>query len=197
MKQIHFLQTKRWSPIWLIACILLAIMTGCKTTHKSIGKKTETACLASRVKLTIPHKDAVFTVNGTLKLRSQERLQISFLMPILRTEVARIDITPEEVLLVDRMGKRYVQMKQDELKKILPKKANFSTLEKILFKASQPNAKRSLTGKDLGISKLEKCRIELSDFSNHPFTMTPTQLSSRYHQVEPEELLEMLSDLLQ
>lgn len=95
------------------------------------------------------------------------------------------------------MGKRYVQIGVDEWKGILPEKANFATLEKLLFKASQPNAKHSLEGKELGITKLEKCRIELSDFSNQPFTLTPTQLSSRYREVSPEELLEMLSDLLQ
>ena len=35
-------------------------------------------------------------------------MQLSFLMPIIRTEVARMEVTPEEILLVDRMGKRYV-----------------------------------------------------------------------------------------
>lgn len=198
MKQIHFfLKKRRYSSIYLIICLLLYCLTGCKTTRQSVSKEAETVCLSSRVKLTIPHKEAVFTVNGTLKLKSQERLQLSFLMPILRTEVARIDITPHEALLVDRMGKRYVQIGMNELKRIIPQKANFATLEKLLFKASQPNAKHYLEGKELGIAKLEKCRIELSDFSNQPFTLTPTQLSSRYRKVSPEELLEMLSDLLQ
>ena len=107
------------------------------------------------MRLTVPTKDAVFTVNGTMKLISGERMQLSFLMPIIRTEVARMEVTPEEILLVDRMGKRYVRATRKELKDVLPKKADFAHLEKILFNASKPNGKKELSGKELGIPSLE------------------------------------------
>jgi hypothetical protein len=151
--------------------------------------------LSSKVRLTIPSKDAVFTVNGTMKLISGERMQLSFLMPIIRTEVARMEVTPEEILLVDRMGKRYVRATRKELKDVLPKKADFAHLEKILFDASKPKGKRELTGKELGISSLEKGRVELSGFSYGPFSLTPTELSSKYTEVELSEILEMLMSL--
>lgn len=184
----------KYSSVLFLTCLMLLALAGCKSgSHVS---KTEKSCLSSKVKLTIPHKDAVFTVNGTMKLCSKERMQLSFLMPVLRTEVARIDVTPDEVMLVDRMGKRYVQMTRAELKAWLPKKADFAHLEKLLFKASQPGGKRWLDGKDLGIDKWEQCRLELTDFSDKPFSLAPTQLSSRYRKVEPEELLQLLMDLL-
>ena len=62
-------------------------------------------------------------------------------MPILRTEIARIDLTPDEILLVDRMGRRYVQASRKELKSMLPKKATFARLEKLLYEAARPGAK--------------------------------------------------------
>ena len=65
-------------------------------------------------------------------------IQVSFLMPILRSEIARLEITPNDVLVVDRMGKRYVQATRKELKDILPRKADFAYLEKILFDAAKP-----------------------------------------------------------
>ena len=142
--------------------------------------------LSSKVRLTIPSKDAVFTVNGTMKLISGERI---------RTEVARMEVTPEEILLVDRMGKRYVRATRKELKDVLPKKADFAHLEKILFDASKPKGKRELTGKELGIPSLEKGRVELSGFSYGPFSLTPTELSSKYTEVELSEILEMLMSL--
>lgn len=141
------------------------------------------------------HKDATLTVNGTMKLKKEECMQISFLMPILRTEVARMEVTPDEILLVDRMGKRYVRATRKELKDVLPKKADFAHLEKLLYAASKPNGKKVLTGKELGIPSLEKGKIELSNFSDKPFALTPTQLSQKYKEVELEELLEMLMDL--
>lgn len=182
----------------LLMLFLLCGLAGCKTARKA-GKSAQPATavryLSSKARLAVPTKDAVLTVNGTMKLVSNERMQLSFQMPILRTEVARMDVTPEEVLLVDRMGKRYVRATLQELKDVLPKKADFARLEKLLFDAARPGGKRELTGKELGIPALEKGRIELSDFSDAPFSLTPTELSARYTQVTLPELLELLMSL--
>ncbi len=178
----------------LLALLMLA---GCKSQRAVPIKPKEPACLSSKVELTVPTKNAVFTVGGTMKLVSGERMQLSFLMPILRSEVARLEVTPDELLMVDRMGKRYTRINRSELKGLLPRKVGFEQLEKMLFKASQPGAKRKLTGKDLGIPSLEKGAIELYDFSTQPFTLAPTELSSRYKEVPPEELLEMLISIQQ
>ena len=100
--------------------LLLAVgLAGCKTSRHSSSLSGESACLSSKVQLTVPHKDATLTVNGTMKLKKEECMQISFLMPILRTEVARMEVTPDEILLVDRMGKRYVRATRKELKDVL------------------------------------------------------------------------------
>lgn len=172
---------------------LLLSLAGCSTSRRATGTD---AYLSSKVKLTIPYEGSSMTVNGTMKLKSGECMQLSFLMPILRSEVARMEVTPDEVLVVDRMGKRYVRATRAELKNLLPKKATFASLEKLLYNASKADGKKVLEGKDLGIAKLEECRIELLDFSDKPFTMSATELSSKYQQVELEELLSMLVKLL-
>lgn len=193
----RFRLTSRVRQWRLLILLLLMCLTGCHTSRHAEYINKDTGCLSSKVTLTIPtSKEAILTVNGILKLKSGERMQISFLMPILRTEVARIDLTPEEVLLVDRMGRRYVQISHKELKSILPKKASFARLEKMLYEAARPGAKNYLTGTDLGIPSLKQGKIELTDFSSKPFNLAPTRLSSRYKQVEPEELLGLLLSLL-
>lgn len=180
----------------MLPLLLLAVaLAGCKTSRMAHMGVENTGYLSSKVQLTVPHKDAVLTVNGTMKLKEGERMQLSFLMPILRTEVARMEVTPDDILLVDRMGKRYVQATRKELKRILPKKADFARLEKLLHAASKPDGKKTLTGKELGIPSLAKGKLVFSDFSNKGFTMSPTQLSQKYREVAWEELLEMLMDL--
>lgn len=181
-------------PLLLLLSLLIGL-SGCKTPRKAVSSWGEPRYLSSKVQLTVPNKGGSITVNGTMKLISAERVQFSFLMPILRSEVARLEITPDDILLVDRMGKRYVQASRKELKGILPKKADFAHLEKMLFDASKPGAKNYLTGKDLGIPSLEKGKIVLSDFSDKEITLKPPQLSSRYVKVEWTELLEMLMKL--
>jgi hypothetical protein len=136
------------------------------------------------------------SVGGTMKMKTHERVQVSLLMPILRTEVARIEVTPDEVLLVDRMNKRFVRATKAELKNVLSKNVEFSRLEKILMDASLPGGKTELTGKDIGIPSLEKAKVQLYEFSTQEFAMTPTELTSKYRQVPLEELVKMLVALL-
>lgn len=184
----------RMLPLLLLLTLVVGL-SGCKTSRKVTSSLGEPRFLSSKVQLTIPNKGGTITVNGTMKLVSGERMQLSLLMPILRSEVARLEITPDDVLVVDRMGKRYVQATRKELKDVLPKKADFAHLEKMLFEVAKPGGKASLTGKELGIPSLEKGKIVLTDFSDKEISLTPTQVSSRYTKVEWTELLEMLAKL--
>lgn len=201
MKRVTYLLLNRIAYLLLVVVIL----AGCKsskhlstTTTEKTEKKVETSSyLASRLQLTIPSKKGgSMTVGGTMKLKTHERVQFSLLMPILRTEVARIEVTPDEVLLVDRMNKRYVRATKAELKNVLPKNADFSRLEKMLTNASQPGGKKELTGKELGFPSLEKAKIQLYEFSDKEFSMTPTELTAKYRQVPLEVLVKMLVALL-
>ena len=186
----------KFRPAILLAMALLLCLAGCKTSRHAAGPSLkESTCLSSKVKLTVPSKQSVLTVNGTMKLVRGERMQLSFLMPILRTEVARIEVTPDEVLLVDRMGKRYVRATRRELKGVLPKKADFAHLEKLLYAAARPEGKTVVTAESLGLQKIEGGKIEFSDFSTQPLTLSPTQLSSKYTEVEWYELLHLLMSL--
>ena len=128
---------KRIAYFLLIAVVLV----GCKSSKRLTATKvpevaaSEAAIpsyLASRLQLTIPSKGGSMSVGGTMKMKSRERVQISLLMPILRTELARIEVTPTEVLFVDRMNKRFVRATKKELKEILSKNVEFSQLEKLL-----------------------------------------------------------------
>lgn len=181
--------------------LVVVVLAGCKSSKRLVTSETKapvSSYLASKLQLTIPDKKGgSLSVGGTMRMKTHERVQISLLMPILRTEVARIEVTPEEVLLVDRMNRRFVRASKEELKGIiLPKNAEFSRLEKILTDASLPGGKTELTGKDIGISSLEKAKVQLYEFSTKEFSMTPTELSSKYRQVPLEELIKMLVALL-
>lgn len=180
--------------------LILVVLAGCKSSKHLATSETKapaTSYLASKLQLTIPSKKGgSMSVGGTMKMKSHERVQISLLMPIFRTEVARIEITPDGVLLVDRMNKRFVRATRDELKNILPKNADFARLEKILTNASLPGGKSELTGKELGFPTLEKAKVQLYEFSTKEFSMSPTELTAKYRQVPLEQLVKMLMALL-
>lgn len=180
--------------------LVVVVLAGCKSSKRLATSETKapvSSYLASKLQLTIPNKKGgSVSVGGTMKMKTHERVQVSLLMPILRTEVARIEITPDEVLLVDRMNRRFVRATKEELKGMLPKNAEFSRLEKILMDASLPGGKTELTGKDIGIPSLEKAKVQLYEFSTKEFSMTPTELTAKYNQVPLEVLVKMLMALL-
>lgn len=180
--------------------LVVVVLAGCKSSKRLATSETKapvSSYLASKLQLTIPNKKGgSMSVGGTMKMKTHERVQVSLLMPILRTEVARIEITPDEVLLVDRMNRRFVRATKEELKGMLPKNAEFSRLEKILMDASLPGGKTELTGKDIGIPSLEKAKVQLYEFSTKEFSMTPTELTAKYNQVPLEVLVKMLMALL-
>ena len=182
--------------------LVVVVLAGCKSSKHLATSETKTSTkaptssyLASKLQLTIPGKKGSMSVGGTMKMKTHERVQISLLMPILRTEVARIEVTPDEVLLVDR-NKRFVRATKAELKNVLSKNVEFSRLEKILMDASLPGGKTELTGKDIGIPSLEKAKVQLYEFSTKEFSITPTELTSKYNQIPLEELVKMLVALL-
>ena len=105
--------------------LVVVVLAGCKSSkHLATSEKNVqvSSYLTSKLQLTIPgKKGGSMSVGGTMKMKPHERVQISLLMPILRTEVARVEVTPDGVLLVDRMNKRFVRATKDELKGMLPK----------------------------------------------------------------------------
>ena len=160
--------------------LVVVVLAGCKSSkHLATSEKNVqvSSYLTSKLQLTIPgKKGGSMSVGGTMKMKTHER----------------VEVTPDGVLLVDRMNKRFVRATKDELKGMLPKNAEFSRLEKILLDASFPGGKTELSGKDIGIPSLEKAKVQLYEFSTKEFSMTPTELTSKYRQVPLEELVKML-----
>ena len=184
------------SGMGVLIALLMLTFTGCKTSKQAaIVGNEESVYLSSKVEVTIPHGDAVYSVNGTMKLKKNEIVQVSFLMPILRTEVARIEITPDFIFLVDRINHRYVRSTKEELKNRLPRRWTYNRLEDLIYQASTPDGKKTISGEDFGLAKLEKARVELSDFSWEVNNVKPTTLSSRYTEVTLDELLQFLLSL--
>lgn len=185
--------------IRIISCVCLAVvlLTACKSSRTVVTTPTlkEGRYLSSKLQVTIPGGGGSMTAGGTMKLKEGERVQISILMPLIRTEIARLEVTPDEILLIDRMNKRYVRATREELKEVLPDDVKFSKLEKLLFAASQPNGKKEMDGKELGIPLLENTRLKLYEFTSEPFPVTPTPVSDKYTQVPLPVLLNMLMDL--
>ncbi len=195
MMKIRHLTTSCSLTLLLVAMLTLAGCRSSRNAGKGSADIMHTEYLSSKLELTIPHKDAVFTVGGTMKLKRKEMIQFSLLMPILRTEIARVQVTPDELLIVDRMNRRFVRAGASELRYAVVSGFTYEKLEKLLRRLAKDGKSKSITGEDLGLTKLKKAKVELYDFSTDPVSVSPIELSSRYKQVTLEEMLQLLTSL--
>ncbi|KAA6328585.1 hypothetical protein EZS27_022536 [termite gut metagenome] len=151
--------------------------------------------LSSKIQMTAPYRGDIITLSGTMKMISSECIQLSFLMPMFRSEIARINITPNEVLFVDRINRRYVRAAESDINALLTRKVNFGKIEKLLYNASRPGAKAVITAKDLNLKSSDAVKLRLYDFSTAEIAITPTEISSRYKPIALDKLLKLILNL--
>lgn len=157
MKQIQYL------------FLLILILTSCSTSKNSlrntmIGGLSGTEYmekviewtpsrqnLTARTRLELNTGSASpISVNANMRIRRGEIIRIT-VAPFLGIEVARIDITPEKILVIDRMNKRYVELGFGELSSLLNTELDFNILQSLILneifipgreKLSQSDAER-------------------------------------------------------
>ena len=94
-------------------------------------------------------------VNGTLRIKKGEVIQMS-IAPFLGIEVARAEISPDGILVIDRMNKRYVQVSFDEVRTLAHADLDFHTLQALFLNELFLPGKGDLTTRDASSFKVEQ-----------------------------------------
>ena len=186
--------------LWIM--MLITLLASCRSSRRTAfeGQSkaviVQSTCLSSKLQLSLNAANGkTITVNGQLKMLRGERVRLSFIMPMLRTEMVRIEITPNEMLVVDRKHREYVCITPQELKKLFAESIDYAHLERTILAAAS-SGDSTLTGRELKIPSLEDAYIRLYDFSASDFLLPSTTLSDKYRQIPWEDLMQMLSTQL-
>ena len=89
--------------------------------------------LSAKLKLNANIKGKTFSAGGNLKIKRGEGLQISINALGGLIEVARIEITPETMLLIYRLGREYAEVRYSEIEAFRSLGLDYSMLEAILM----------------------------------------------------------------
>ena len=92
-------------------------------------------------------------VNGTLRIKKDEVIQMS-IAPFLGIEVARAEISPDGILVIDRMNKRYVEVSFAEVKALAHADLDFHTLQALFLNELFLPGKGDLTLRDASSFKV-------------------------------------------
>lgn len=71
--------------------------------------------------------------DGKISMRRDEVIRLQLLLPIIRTEIARIDFTPEYVLLVDRFHKEYIKASYKDVSFLADNGLSFYSLQALFW----------------------------------------------------------------
>ena len=71
--------------------------------------------------------------DGKLSMRRGEIIRLQLLLPIIRTEIARIDFTPDHVLLVDRYHKEYIKAAYADVSFLADNGITFYSLQSLFW----------------------------------------------------------------
>lgn len=157
--------------LWtLLMVVLLAACSATKSVKKShfIEGMTETEfvenvignaggwrALTAKMSLAIDLEGKGATkVNGTLRIKKGEVVQMS-IAPFLGIEVARAEISPDGILVIDRMNKRYVEVTFAEVKALAKADLDFHTLQALFLNELFLPGKGDLTLRDASSFKVE------------------------------------------
>jgi hypothetical protein len=114
----------------------------------------EREALTAKMSLALDVSGKTNKVNGTMRIKKGEVIQLS-IAPLLGIEVARAEISPYGVLVIDRMNKRYVRVTFTELQELTNAQLDFHTLQALFLNEIFLPGKKDLTSRDLSAFDIE------------------------------------------
>lgn len=108
------------------------------------------------------------SVPGSLHMRKGEMIRLQLFVPILHTEVGRLEFTPDYVLVVDRIHKEYIKEDYTKVDFLRANGINFNSLEALFWNQLFLPGTATLTESDLQkfVAKTDetaqKCTISLN-----------------------------------
>lgn len=99
---------------------------------KNVAKNNLTkTCLTAKVKVEIEGLGKSLSANGTLRMKRDDVVQLS--VTFLGMEVGRLEFTPQDVLIVDRLNKQYVRAAYSEVSFLKKANLDFYALQSVFW----------------------------------------------------------------
>lgn len=174
------------------------------------AKQQEETCVTARVRLELSSNGKSTSVGGMLRMKRNDVIQLS-LVTFGVLEVARIEMTPDYFLLVDKMGRQYVKASYNDVSFLRDADVDFYTIQSYFWNEQTSNYSgweqsnfvtvggRSLPTKHLitipARNKTIKANLSLSNLNTDSNWEKRTQISSRYSKVSVDELWTRIMNL--
>jgi len=159
-------RNKKLEYLLLLAGIII-LFNGCKTNRSTasvalskMGKEQRIESiqyqsipfntLSSSLRFSIKQgmNKSTISANAQLRIIKDQIIQLSLRIPFLGTEIARISIMPEQIIIIDRLNKRYVSESMQTIKKNASFDFDFYSLQALFTNQLFIAGKSSISRKD-------------------------------------------------
>ena len=101
--------------------------------QKVANQKVSTQNIVGKMSLNVQMGSKNITVPGSLHMRYGEVIRIQAFIPLLGSEVGRIEFTPDYVLVIDRMHKEYIKEDYNKVDFLKNNGLNFYSLQALFW----------------------------------------------------------------
>ena len=105
--------------------------------------------IVSNMNFNLQAADKDITVPGKLSMRKDEVIRIQLMIPILGTEVGRLEFTPNYVLIIDRLHKEYIKADYTQVDFLKKQGVNFYSLQALFWNQLLVPGTKKVTDADL------------------------------------------------
>ena len=140
----------------------------------------------SKVRVTITQEGQDVTTSGNLRLRYGALIPPTLVDPLLGiAEIGRLELSPDKVLIIDRVNKRYVDTNYEEFSALKSRNIDFNTIQEFFWQEAKKGDKFAYT---IPAKKDIKLDLRLSDKGSNANWDAHTAVSGKYTKTDANKL---------
>ena len=140
----------------------------------------------SKVRVTITQEGKDVTTSGNLRMRYGDVIQLTLVDPLLGiAEIGRLELSPDKVLIIDRVNKRYVDTNYEEFSALKSRNIDFNTIQEFFWQEAKKGDKFAYT---IPAKKDIKLDLRLSDKGSNANWDAHTAVSGKYTKTDANKL---------
>ncbi len=172
----------------------VTILASCRSSKEIAGTESYAGpqCVTSKINMKVEAKGRSVSVSGSIKMKRDDVMRIQ-VVPMGLFEVARLEMTKDEFLVIDRMGQRYARAPYSDVAILRERGYDFETLQKMFWEMTTSADKKIAVEVP---EKKMKATITMQSPREDCDWEARTNLSSHYEQVTVDALLKSILSLL-
>ncbi|MDO4949461.1 MAG: DUF4292 domain-containing protein [Bacteroidales bacterium] len=172
--------------------VVIGIATSC-SSNRNIVRVDNIQAFTARCNIRINESNHSTSISGSLRFRKDDVIQILF-TPIFGMEAARLEISPDDVFLIDRMNKQFIRASYGEIRAMSGMNLNYKKIQKLFLRCLTLSNEEMLSEQHvtLPINNHLELDLSLTNFAERNDWTGHSTVSDKYREIEISELTKLL-----